>query len=388
MRSQHKIVMRKTACLRLAHYIDYQEHLRAIMFLRGSYSKHNYKVPLFLVFRKQMSNLTTTVPSDNLWTKNFTLQFNSTQVSPESLKDFKNSFLVIILLLNIIGNIGVIVTVIHDRELRSSPRNVVLASLALSDVLMAIVIAFRIWVLYDQTVSTTCVVFTALFSVFIYVSVLHLFTLSIDSYVAVFYPLKYRTIITIKRLAVVITTVWVLPATVMTFLPIYLKGQHEFYLQSIFPHCVGSNDINVDQSYEILTYVQVCIFFIIPMLCMIWIYLKIAKVSWYQSNRVSALDKGSAVHPGRSRAREMKWAKTIGIRTLMIKNVFRDFSSFNHIMIFTENASRFRHSFSPILVLDHTSCSSVQFEEHLWRDFFIQSVISQTALSLSHFHQN
>lgn len=260
-----------------------------------------------------MSYFTTASPTPNLQTKNSSIsEYDTPDDSPEDSKELKTLFLVIVLVLNLLGNTGVITTILHDRDLRSTPRNIFLGSLALSDILMTVVISFRIWTLHVCTVTIACVTFTTLFTAIIYVSILHLFTLSIDSYVAVFFPLRYRTIITAKRLAIVLTCAWLLPLITTASLPLFMKEQNRLHLQSMFFHCVGGSENNFDQSYKIITFVHATLLFIAPLVCMIVVYLKIAKVSWYQSNRVGALERGNAVYAGRSRAREMKWAKTIG----------------------------------------------------------------------------
>lgn len=234
-----------------------------------------------------------------------------TSGAPEEAKEIKTLFLIILLLLNIIGNIGVMIVVLKDRELRVTPRNIAFASLALTDLFMVLVIVFKIWTLYYRTDKNSCSAFGTLFAVFVHVSILHLLALSIDSYIAVFYPLNYRQIVTVKRLGFVLSFAWLISLITFAVLPLFMKKQNELRIQSLFYSCVEFRGNRIDPRYRTFVYAHAFVFFGLPLTCMIVVYHKIAKVSWYQSNRVDVLDRGN-FQAGISRGRDMKWAKTIG----------------------------------------------------------------------------
>ena len=226
----------------------------------------------------------------------------------------KTFFLILIALTNILGNSSVCIVVLKDRQLRTSVRNYAVASLAVSDLLVVHVITFHVLTsLNIGKEPDICRIMGKVFGSLLYVSTLHLCALSLDRYVAIFYPLRYRFMVTPKRAVIILSVIWLLPVFSIVVIPAMTVGLQGF---ASFYGCVevGSIAIN-DFKNRIHIYVNVTILFFLPVLVMMVAYYRISKVAWYQANRVG-LAVVSVVRlarrPPLTRVRERKWAKTLG----------------------------------------------------------------------------
>ena len=117
--------------------------------------------------------------------------------------------------ITILGNILALCAFYKDpnRELRSAPSNILLTSLALSDLFVG---AFQspltayYWIVNFNT-ETMPFPFTILLSVNAFVglsSILHLLALSADRFIAVVFPLRYVPTVTKKRTCIVAICIW------------------------------------------------------------------------------------------------------------------------------------------------------------------------------------
>jgi hypothetical protein len=221
--------------------------------------------------------------------ENFTEAAETNQQTTEEGKVPKIAALIVLMVLSIVGNTSVCVVVLRDRELRLTVRNLALASLAWSDLLMIQIMLFRILSLlkvFRDFSLNACVVFARLYGILVYVSILHLFILSIDKYVAVFYPLRYAHKVTVKRLFMVLALVWIIPSIAVGVVPKVLEEKSELRFHTTFMECIYFQAYNTSERQRINTYLNAVILFGIPLVCMLVTYFKIARVSWYQSNRV------------------------------------------------------------------------------------------------------
>lgn len=226
---------------------------------------------------------------------------------------FKVFFLVLIALANIIGNSSICVVAFKDRHLRVTVRNYVVASLALSDLLAIQIMVFQGLTYYNIGKEPFfCDLIGRMFGCLLYISNLHLFTLSMDRYIAIFYPLRYRFLVTPKRTAVILLTIWTVPVFSVHILPAVISGLRGF---SSFYGCTEQGLIEVnDRTNQLHMCMNVAVLFFFPLLVMMVAYYRISKIAWYQANRVGvAIQSVVRVFGGRlPRARERKWAKTLG----------------------------------------------------------------------------
>ena len=117
--------------------------------------------------------------------------------------------------ITVLGNILAISAFYKDpnKVLRSAPSNILLTSLALSDLFVGVVqspLTAYYWIVTFNT-KTFPFSFTILLSVNAFVglcSILHLLALSADRLIAVVFPLKYASIVTKKRTYVVAVCIW------------------------------------------------------------------------------------------------------------------------------------------------------------------------------------
>ena len=227
---------------------------------------------------------------------------------------FKTSFLVLIALANITGNTSICLVALKDRHLRVTVRNYAVASLALSDLLAVQIMIFQVLTYYNIGKELfLCDVMGRIFGFLLYVSILHLFTLSMDRYIAIFYPLRYRFLVTPKRIAVILLTNWIVPLLSILLLPVVITDLRGF---SSFYGCIEEGFIEItDRKNQLHMFINVIIMFFLPLVAMLAAYYRISKVAWYQANRRVGVAVVSVVRiaTGRlPRARERKWAKTLG----------------------------------------------------------------------------
>ncbi|XP_014671143.1 PREDICTED: octopamine receptor beta-1R-like [Priapulus caudatus] len=137
----------------------------------------------------------------------------------------------------VLGNLLVIVSVALHRSLRSRTNHFIM-SLAVADILVALfamtfnfsVTLAQRW-LFGQFVCDFWNSCDVLFST---ASILHLCCISVDRYIAVTNPLMYPTVMTHRKVAIMLTVVW-LSSALISFVPIYTQwyttpGNYEYML--------------------------------------------------------------------------------------------------------------------------------------------------------------
>lgn len=228
---------------------------------------------------------------------------------------FKTLFLVVIALANITGNSSICLVVFKDRHLRVTVRNYAVASLAMSDLLAVQIMIFQILNYFNIGKEPhICNLMGRIFGCLLYVSTLHLFFLSMDRYVAIFYPLRYRFLVTTRRVAAILLTIWIIPLFSIHILPAVMTDLRGF---SSFYGCIEEGFI---EESDIKNHVHMCInvafLFFFPLFAMMAAYYRISKIAWYQANRVGIAVARPVVrlYGGRfPRARDRKWARTLAI---------------------------------------------------------------------------
>lgn len=255
-------------------------------------------------------------PTSEIWAQNVTTE-SSNMLTSSGLTAtiFKTVFLVLIAVMNILGNTSICFIVLKDRQLRASARNYAVASLALSDLLSVQIMTFQILTYFNVGKNPImCTLMGRIFGCLLYISILHLFTLSLDRYIAIFYPLRYRFMVTPTRTAVILLTIWIIPVFSILIFPaalVDLRGYASFY------GCMDQGSIEkIDKKDRFHMSVNVIFLFFLPLLVMMWAYCRISKVAWYQANRVGVAVISAVRVPhvcGLPRTRDRKWAKTLAI---------------------------------------------------------------------------
>ncbi|XP_033874948.1 trace amine-associated receptor 1-like [Acipenser ruthenus] len=232
------------------------------------------------------------------------------QVRPFSIRFPMYMFMVIAIIVTVLGNLLVIISIAHFKQLHTST-NYLLLSLAVCDLLLggfimpcsAIRSVEGCWYLGDFF----CKIHTSTDIMLSTASVFHLSFISIDRYFAVCDPLRYRTKITPVVILIMIIISWVVPGVIsfgMIFLGLNLKGIEDFY----YGHCAGGCIVFLSEASvsSILT-------LFVPGLIMLGIYLKVYLVARKQAKSIHDVTQQFHTATGMSRQRERKAAKTLGI---------------------------------------------------------------------------
>lgn len=230
---------------------------------------------------------------------NFSSVLDSSLVQRDSSKRvLTGCFLSLLILTTLLGNTLVCAAVTKFRHLRSKVTNFFVISLAISDLLVAILVmpwkaateimgfwpfgAFcNIWVAFDIMCSTA--------------SILNLCVISVDRYWAISSPFRYERKMTPKVAFIMISVAWTL-SVLISFIPVQLnwhKAQTEGYteLNSTYAEVPPDNcDSSLNRTYAISSSL---ISFYIPVAIMIVTYTRIYRIAQKQIRRISALERAA-----------------------------------------------------------------------------------------------
>ncbi|XP_004587465.1 D(1A) dopamine receptor [Ochotona princeps] len=209
-------------------------------------------------------------------------------------------FLSLLILSTLLGNTLVCAAVIRFRHLRSKVTNFFVISLAVSDLLVAVLVMpwkavteiagfwpfgsfCNIWVAFDIMCSTA--------------SILNLCVISVDRYWAISSPFRYERKMTPKAAFILIGVAWTL-SVLISFIPVQLSwhkakptGPHDRNVTSL-EETMNNCDSSLSRTYAISSSL---ISFYIPVAIMIVTYTRIYRIAQKQIRRISALER-AAVH--------------------------------------------------------------------------------------------
>ncbi|KAF6081000.1 dopamine receptor D1 [Phyllostomus discolor] len=209
-------------------------------------------------------------------------------------------FLSLLILSTLLGNTLVCAAVIRFRHLRSKVTNFFVISLAVSDLLVAVLVMpwkavaeiagfwpfgsfCNIWVAFDIMCSTA--------------SILNLCVISVDRYWAISSPFRYERKMTPKAAFILISVAWTL-SVLISFIPVQLswhkaKPTGPADGNATSPGDTTDNcDSSLNRTYAISSSL---ISFYIPVAIMIVTYTRIYRIAQKQIRRISALER-AAVH--------------------------------------------------------------------------------------------
>ncbi|XP_030638776.1 trace amine-associated receptor 13c-like [Chanos chanos] len=226
--------------------------------------------------------------------------------------------LVVSMVVTILGNLAVIVSIAHFRQLHT-PTNMLVMSLALADMLLGVfVMPFSIvrsvegcWYYGDAF----CLLHSSFDMFLTSVSIFHLICIAIDRYQAVCNPLHYPTRMTIPVAWLMIALSWGV-AAIYSYGLLYSKaniaGLDEF-IESIY--CFGSCNLLFNALWGAL---DTLIAFLLPCSVMAGLYAKIFLVAKKHAKKIgeAGLNHRNCNKENRnqiSQSSERKAAKTLGI---------------------------------------------------------------------------
>ena len=219
---------------------------------------------------------------------------------------------VLLAILSSTGNITVLIATLRSPSLKSRVSSLLIASLAVDDLLMVGQMAFRLVLLHDRdSAARVCSEFSAILVVLVFINVLHLTALSCDRYIAVIHPLRYHAIVTARTMEVVLPVIWLAPM-MAPVLP-----------QILFGSSAGDQPGNIGcptrwrrspVSHQAFVFLLAGIFVGFPCVIMATTYSIIAWVSYNQSAVSEPHPQGLPEQQERIKkeGKEMKWVKTLG----------------------------------------------------------------------------
>uniref|UniRef100_A0A8C1TN01 G-protein coupled receptors family 1 profile domain-containing protein n=1 Tax=Cyprinus carpio TaxID=7962 RepID=A0A8C1TN01_CYPCA len=224
--------------------------------------------------------------------------------------------MVLMILTTVFGNLLIIISISHFKQLQS-PTHLIVRSLAASDCLLgSLVMPYSMvrsvegcWYLGD----VVCKVHSSLDMSFCISSLLHLSLVSVDRYMAICDPLRYRMRVTNNTVTAFITFIWLFSILYSFF--IVFSGVNKIGLESFIMqvYCVGSCVLFFNKQWG--TICPILTFFL-PGTIMSSLYMKIFYVAQKHAKVISErvtvmaaveLKSQSSVH------RERKAAKTLAI---------------------------------------------------------------------------
>ncbi|KAM4710288.1 D(1B) dopamine receptor [Discoglossus pictus] len=203
------------------------------------------------------------------------------------------SLLSMLILWTLFGNILVCTAVIRFRHLRNRVTNIFIVSLAVSDLLVALLVmpwkavaevaghwpfgAFcNIWVAFDIMCSTA--------------SILNLCVISVDRYWAISSPFRYERKMTQRVALFMISTAWTL-SILISFIPVQLNWHRNIEDSQILSNETTENcDSSLNRTYAISSSL---ISFYIPVAIIIVTYYRIYKIAQIQIRRISTLERAA-----------------------------------------------------------------------------------------------
>lgn len=206
-----------------------------------------------------------------------------------------------------------------------------ICSLALSDILVAaLVLPFDIiyWITFPRWPlgGVACSLWNSLFFLFLTASVLNLTAISIDRFLAVVYPLRYKAWMTPNLNKLMIACVWVYSVGIAILIFVLLKppenGMYSFDLNPYFHGFLLTGNV------------------VFPFLIMIILYTKIYIIARWHARRSGAVTS-SPTHRSSSGSRkrfaqELKLAKTLGIVVLCFVICWLPFEIINIMILIDE----------------------------------------------------
>ncbi|XP_028630068.1 5-hydroxytryptamine receptor 4 isoform X3 [Grammomys surdaster] len=216
------------------------------------------------------------------------------------------TFLAVVILMAILGNLLVMVAVCRDRQLRKIKTNYFIVSLAFADLLVSVLVmpfgamelVQHIWIYGEMF----CLVRTSLDVLLTTASIFHLCCISLDRYYAICcQPLVYRNKMTPLRIALMLGGCWIIPMFI-SFLPI-MQGWNNIGIVDVIEKRKFSHNSNstwcifmVNKPYAITCSV---VAFYIPFLLMVLAYYRIYVTAKEHAQQIQMLQRAGATSENR-----------------------------------------------------------------------------------------
>ena len=200
----------------------------------------------------------------------------------------------IILSVLVVGINVLVLTLFARRRYLRTKTNTLLASLAVSDLMMGLfgipsAIACNALVLDPKLSPVLCYGSVVTFRFISISTILHIFTITIERYISVVYPFRYIVIATRKRILVTISVVWVF-SSFLALVQLSWQGNLSSF--------IGQEENATRQRFNVIyNFSWFVIFFVLPSCIMTIIYYRIFKVIRHQAKEIRRLHNvGQVIH--------------------------------------------------------------------------------------------
>ncbi|XP_046729854.1 trace amine-associated receptor 1-like [Silurus meridionalis] len=219
-------------------------------------------------------------------------------------------------LITVIGNLLVIITVIHFRQLQTSTNYLVL-SLAVADLLVGGIVMPPSMIRSVETCwylgSTFCKIHSSLDVTVCTASIFNLCIISLDRYYAVCHPLLYHSKMTPETVRFMIVVCWSISVSVgfgMIFLELNILGNEDFYYNNFV--CEGTCMV-FQARVGAVVFSMLC--FYIPAVVLLCLYVKILHTAQRQARAIQSTNTQmmKAEEKNRMSKSERKATKTLAI---------------------------------------------------------------------------
>ncbi|XP_034740771.1 trace amine-associated receptor 13c-like [Etheostoma cragini] len=225
-------------------------------------------------------------------------------------------------LITVALNLLIIISISHFRQLHT-PTNILLLSLAVSDLLVGLVLMpgeiFRqtsCWVVGDFV----CATYILLTVIITSASIGDMVFISVDRYVAICDPLHYTTKVTVSRVKFCVCLCWLCSVSYSLLFVKDLPTQTDIY-KTCFGVCLMYSDDNSLLAGLFVT-------FIIPVSVLIALYLRVFVVAVSQAramrSHITAVTLQHSVTP-KAKKSELKAARNLGVLVLVFLMCFSPF---------------------------------------------------------------